>query len=129
MSCAVRHSASAARRSGEPAPEVSSGSRLSPSCCGLGGSPAMARKVGPRSMLEPSADSRVPGAMPGPRARNGMCTSDSYGCCFEHPIRHSPSLYPWSEMKKTAAAGGWPAQRFNSAVGIRIATRMHMHSS
>ncbi len=32
--------------------------------------------------------------IPGPRAKNGMWTSLSYGCCLEQPIRHSPNLYP-----------------------------------
>lgn len=38
----------------------------------------MSKKVGAMSMFEPSAVMRVPGAMPGPRAKKGMWTSDSY---------------------------------------------------
>jgi hypothetical protein len=44
----------------------------------LGGRPATSSSVGPISMLDPSADSTVPGAMPGPRAKKGMWMSDSY---------------------------------------------------
>ena len=65
---------------GVPCSVKSRGRRLVPSCSGFGGRPAMSMKVGAMSMLEPRESTRVPGLMPGPRARNGMCTSLSYGC-------------------------------------------------
>lgn len=43
-----------------------------PSCSGCGGSPAISMNVGVISIFAPIAVSRVPGMMPGPRAKKGM---------------------------------------------------------